>query len=432
MGDIEEVQVLLRRPGAPYRAQAVSRLRRMQGSALGPQAARAALRAAAVSYPWVPGVPDDTSELFVRLLWSDPAVVEVCELERAYLCCARRGRRAVLHAIALRADRAGLDAVSHLIEQAMLWERSRVHGSLPAPSKGLLRPLLEVEGVGALAPKLASLVLRPGWSEQAAEMVTAMCRRGLVDAATSEEVTGILLPVIHDLADSCDREAAARSVGVGRRGWLPVVDRARADRARLTALLPLLGHLPGERAVLGLRRALSCVEPRISATAAVGLLGRGAVVGDDRILVLCRDPMARKVLVDGLVTSGRGFHLPAHTLEAVSLAEAHLVSWLVGTTQLRREPDEVEHRCVLPAHPDWGVGDLHLFAFRMNAPHWLAERDWMVAAVGPFDPAAQLVATVAAGFAVHSVYVPEASLDHAEHALEITRSLRATREDPAA
>lgn len=436
VGDIEELQALLRRPSAPDRSEAVSRLRGMQGLVLDRQVARAALRAAAVAYPWVPGVPEDTSELLVQLLWSAPAVVEVTELERAYLWCAERGRRAVLRAMALRADRVGLAAVEHLIDQALDESAPAAPVSidgpatLPAPSRGLLSPLLGVEGVARLAPKLVSLVLRRGWSEHATEMVSEMCRLGVIDAATSKEVTGILLPVIHDLADTCDRMAVPRHAGLRRRGDATVVDPARMDRSRLVVLLALLGHLPCEGAVVGLRRALACVDPRVSAAAAASLVGRGVAVGDDRIAVLCREPMARKVLVDRLVPSGSAFRLPAHALSAVSIAESHLVTWLAGTTQLRREPDEVEHRCVLPAHREWGIGDVHVFAFRVNAPHWLAERDWVVGAVGPFDPSAQLAMSVAHGFAAHSLYEPEASMGHAEHLVAITQALHGERRDP--
>ena len=171
--DIEGLQALMRGSAPAQRSEAVARLRSLRGTILDADVARAALRAAGVSYPWVPGVPDDTSELFVHLLWGDPTVVEVTELERSYMFCAERGRRAVLRTMALRADRAGLDAVVYLLDADGAQE------SLPAPSSGLLSPLLAVEGVDRLAPKLISLVLRRGWSDHAAEMIIAMCQRGL-------------------------------------------------------------------------------------------------------------------------------------------------------------------------------------------------------------------------------------------------------------
>lgn len=422
--DIEELQALMRGSAPAQRSEAVARLRSLRGTILDSDVARAALRAATVSYPWVPGVPDDTSELFVHLLWSDPTVVEVTELERSYMFCAERGRRAVLRTMALRADRAGLDAIAYLLDADGAQE------SLPAPSSGLLLPLLAVEGVDRLAPKLISLVLRRGWSDHAAEMIIAMCQRGLLDTARAGEVTTSLLPVVYELAAACDQRCAPRTLGTHRREDATTVDLARVDRRRLMALLPLLAHLRTDNASVGLRRALSCADPRVAATAAVSLIGRGDVVGEDRLGLLCRSPLARAVLLDGLTAARREFQLPRSALTPVAVAEAHLVTWIASAAQLRCEPDEVEYRCVLPAHVEWGHGLVHVFAFRVNEPHWVAGRDWVVAAVGPFDPSAELTPVASDGFAVHSLYEPEASMSHAEHVLEITRSLCAGREDP--
>lgn len=423
--DIEELQALMRGSAPGQRSEAVSRLRALRGWALDADAARAALRAAGVAYPWVPGVPDDTGELFVHLLWSDPTVVEVTELERSYMFCAERGRRALLRTMALRADPAGLDAVVYLLDA------DGADTSLPAPSAGMLSPLLAVDGVDRLAPRLVSLALMRGWSEHAAEMVIAMCRRGLLGAARAGEVTASLLPIVDELVTACDSRCSPRSLGIRRREDVSTaMDPARGDRRRLVALLPLLQHLPTDTASVGLRRALSCVDPRVAATAAVGLLGRGELVGEDRLALLCRSPLARAVLAEELTAARREFQLPGWALTPVAVAEAHLVTWLASATELRCEPDEVEHRCVLPAHAEWGQGLVHVFAFRMNEPHWVARRDWMVAAVGPFDPSAELTPTAMEGFAVHSLYESEASMSHTEHVMAISSSLLAGREDP--
>jgi hypothetical protein len=422
--DIEDLQALMRGCAPAQRSEAVARLRALRGTILDADVARAALRAAGVSYPWVPGVPDDTSELFVHLLWGDPTIVEVTELERSYMFCAERGRRAVLRTMALRADRAGLEAVEYLLDAEGPQE------SLPAPSSGLLSPLLAVEGVDRLAPKLISLVLRRGWSEHAAEMIISMCQRGLLDTVRADEVATSLVPVVDDLTAACDRRCAPRTLGTQRRADTTSVDLARVDRRRLMALLPLLAHLPTDTASVGLRRALSCADPRVAATAAVGLIGRGDTVGEDRLRLLCRSPLARAVLLRGLTAMGREFQLPSSALTPVAVAEAHLVTWLASAVQLRCEPDEVEHRGVLPALPEWGHGLLHVFAFRVNKPHWVAERDWVVAVVGPFDPSSELTPAAGDGFAVHSIYEPEASMSHEQHVFEITASLCAGREDP--
>jgi hypothetical protein len=293
-----------------------------------------------------------------------------------------------------------------------------------------LSPLLAVEGVDRLAPKLISLVLRRGWSEHAAEMIIAMCQRGLLDTARAGQVTASLVPVVYELTAACDHRCAPRMLGTRRREDTMTVDLARVDRRRLMDLLPLLAHLPTDTASVGLRRALSCADPRVAATAAVGLIGRGEVVGEDRLRLLCHSPLGRMVLLEGLTTAGREFQLPRSALTPVAVAEAHLVTWLASATQLRCEPDEMEYRGVRPALPEWGHGLLHVFAFRVNEPHWVAERDWVVAVVGPFDPSAELTPMAGDGFAVHSLYEPEVSMTHDEHVWEITASLCAGRENP--
>ena len=106
------------------------------------------------------------------------------------------------------------------------------------------------------------------------------------------------------------------------------------------------------------------------------------------------------------------------------------MTWLASAAQLRCEPDEVEYRCAVPALLEWGHGLLHVFAFRVNKPHWVAERDWVVAVVGPFDPSAELTPAAVDGFAVHSLYEPEGSMSHEDARRGDHQVVCAGREDP--
>lgn len=417
VADVEAVRSLMASRDLDDRHRAVEMLEAWQGAELTPDGARAALAAAGTDYPWVPGAPADTSELFVRLTFTRPALLDPEEFERAYMLCAERGRRAVLRALALRADRPGLEAVLHLLGPDGPLDL------LPAPGDGLLTPLLDVPGVELLAPRLVAAVARRGWTDHAVQMIVSILARGALSTSEAAAIATALAPTVSELADTCDRLGAARSVGNAPRGDGSFTDPARVDRRRLMAMLPLFAMLPGPHSSALLRRALSCADPRAGAGAAVALISRGERVGADRLEVLCKDPQARAVLFDGLVDTGRECLLPGHALRREAVAESQLVTWLASPTQLRCAPDEVEHRGVVPAHPGWARGPVHVLAFRMNAPHWAGERGWMIGVVGPFDPDAVLTPRRAAGFAVGSLYEPESAMTAPEHLMEITRSL---------
>ena len=74
---------------------------------------------------------------------------------------------------------------------------------------------------------------------------------------------------------------------------------------------------------------------------------------------------------------------------------------MAADTELGAAPDEIEHldRLTLGEHPDDGA--VHLFRFRVRAPHWSSARGWMVGAAGPYtdegavvDGSDQIVSTV--------------------------------------
>lgn len=424
IGDVRAVRDLMRSSDHDDRRVALSVLRSYQGRRATPEAMSAALVAAGVSFPWVPGMSADTSELFVRLTFAAPQLVHVSEFERAYMLSAERGRRTVLRALALRSDPAGLEAVLHLMGP------DGPGDLLPAPSEGMLSPLLVVPGVERLATPLASAVTRRGWSEHAVEMITAMGRLGLLDPVRTEVLVAVLAPLVVELADTCDRRCSARVMGTASRSDDSFSDPSRVDRRRLVSLLPLLAELGGSRASGALWRTLACADPRASAAAAVALCSAGEGVAPERLALLCRDPLARSQLFEGLLGMGREFLLPQWALEQAEVAEAMLVSWLASATQLRSAPDEIEHRGVLHGGPGGERGAIHVFGFRVNAPHWAHERDWMLGVVGPFDPDALFTSTPGEEFVVGSLYESATSGDPTHEAHELMRSMRDTRDGP--
>jgi len=410
-GDVDMVRARLRRSAEADRAEALELLRSWRGRPLGPGGADAVLRAATVGYPWVAGRPDDPGELLVQLLWDEPHQVPVLEVERSYVRCAERARRALLHLLARRADAEAVDVVGSLIGIDGPWDL------LPVPTAHLLSPLLDAPGVERLAGSVVTLARRRGWSQHAAELIGAMARRGLLDDEASAAVAVGLDPLVSALVDTCDRATLASA---GRSNvWsdlsgpeptgadLTRADLSRAERRRLGSLLPLLAQLPVEEAERVLLRALSSADPRVAALAAVGLARRGVAVPAERMSLLGRDAEARGILVDGLGALGRHFALPPGHLHQVAVAESELIRWLASETQMGSAPDEVEHRGTVPCPSDWGDGVVHVFGFRVRPPHWSAARGWMLGAVGPFDPGAEFAPRRAEGFTAHSLYLAE-------------------------
>jgi hypothetical protein len=408
---IEEVRAQLRCADAQLRASAVARLRSWQGRPLEPSAADQVLRAAAAAYPWVAEVSDDVGELLVQLLWSAPAQVDPRRVQHTYPLCAERTRRAMLHLLALRVDEDAVDVVGELLDLDGPWDL------LPVPTEDLLHPLLDAPGVQRLAEPLVLVAWRRGWSAHVADLLHGMLQRGLLDDGARAAVAAGLAPLAEGLLDTCNRCTAVPST----RG-----DLSRVDRRRLGSLLPLFTRLRvGDGPHPVLRRALASADPRVAAMAVVEMARSGAVVADERVALVAKNPEARAVLVDGFAAIGRQFAVPLTVSGERSLAEGELVRWLASETQLGIAPDEVEHRGCVVAPRQWGHGIVQVFAFRVRPPHWSAERGWMLGAVGPYDPSAELHPRRRGGFAAYSLYLPEDDGPLAEHVAAMAEALAA-------
>jgi hypothetical protein len=391
--DVEGLRGLLRCADESRRAEAVETLRSWDGRLLDPSAVDQVLRGATAAYPWVAGVVEDVGELLVRLLWNAPGEVDPRQVQRTYPLCAERARRSLLHLLALRADAEAVEVVGDLLDLDGPWDL------LPVPTDDLLTPLLAAPGVERLAQTLVLVAWRRGWSGHVADLLSRMVRMELLDAPARASAAAGLAPLAEGLIETCNRCTGASEVSG---------DLSRVDRRRLTSLLPLFALLAeGGDPPAVLRRALASADPRVAAVAAVEMARIGAAVAEERLVLIARDPEARAVLLDGLAAQGRQFAVPASVGDERSLAEAEMVRWLASETQLGTAPDEVEHRGCMPAPQVWGRGLVHVFAFRVRPPHWSAERGWMLGAVGPFDPSAEMYPRRCDGFAAISLYHSE-------------------------
>ena len=304
------------------------------------------------------------------------------EIEGAYLIAGDRVRRSLLHLLALRRDQDGLRAVAFLIGT------DGPVDLLPLPTTTLLDPLLDLPEAVELAPALARVASRRGWAWHACDLLCRLAGTDRLAPEVAADVVATVAPLVLELVDTCDRVVLVP----GER-----TDPTRADRHRIGALVRLLHAMAGDQSDRLLYRVLSAVDPRVAAGAAVALVDHGRPVAPERLELVCRDPEARALLLDGLDDVGRADLVPAPFGRGPQRAEADLVRWLVCETELGSRPDEIEWIGALPidAGADspplrglepgspW-VGDAHLFRFRVRAPHWSCARGWMVGAAGPY------------------------------------------------
>lgn len=369
--EVATVRSLLRRPDLRSRRDALDRLASWGPLPDDPAVARLVLRASTASYPWVNGDRTDPGDALARTLWSRPEVLDVAEIEGAYLIAGDRVRRALLHLLALRRDDRGIRSLVHLLSD------DGPTDLLPLPTDWLLAPVVDHPEGGRLAVPLARVAGRRGWAWLAAELIRRLHRSGRLDPADRVAVVAMLAPLLDELVASCDR---------GHLGGGRSVDRVRSDRQRAGALIGLLEELPGPEAERLLFRALGSADPRVGARAVVALARRGADPAPERPALLAREPEAREVLCDGLERLGRSDllgPLGSPGRSGPSRAEAALVSWLASDSELGRPPDEVEHVTAVPVGEGPGSGSYHLFRFRLRSPHWSCARGWMVGLAGP-------------------------------------------------
>jgi hypothetical protein len=378
LDDVAEVRALLRRRDVAARQLGLALLRSWSADDLDAVGARAVLEGAAGTYAALPGIHDQPAQLMAELLCGRPQLVEVADVLRVFLMAGERTRRTFLHLLALRGDHDGLEALE------ILFGDQHPAELVPTPGPGALDPLLVHPERSRVRRLLIDLLDRRGWCGHAAGLLTSLelvepadegVRAGIVEAATAQAI---------ELVDVCNRAA----LGDPREG-----DPVRTERGALVAVVRLLDthdDLDQRHALLHL---LGSSDPRIAALGASRLIRRGDRVAPERLALIARDPIARADLHDGIGAVGAG--ATAAWADDVELHEGRMVRWLADVTELGRAPDEIEHVAVvaLPddpsgrsTHPSMAhlraANLLHVFRFRMHAPHWSSARGWMIGIAG--------------------------------------------------
>jgi hypothetical protein len=363
LDDVAELRALLRRRDRAARQIGLALLRSWSIDDLDDVGARAVLEAAGGSYPILSGSLEHPAELLARMLWDAPMAVPVADVVRVYVVAGERARRALIHLLALRGDADGLGGLEFVVGAGASAEL------LPTLTTPLLDPLATHPDRVRVTELLSTVLARPGWTWHAADLLARSeaespgepdARRRLLEQV--EACAGVLV-------DACNRAA----LGDPRSG-----DAARSERQSLASLVWLLDELAEQDPGPTLAAMLGSSDPRVAAMGAARLLGRGEPVAPERLVLIARDPVACADLHDGLLALAPD---DADLLDQVQVAQGELARWLSDVTELGRVPDEMEHLRTV-AHPTDAEHRLHLFRFRMRAPHWSAARGWMVGVGG--------------------------------------------------
>jgi hypothetical protein len=366
--DVEELRALLRRRDRAAREIGVAVLRSWTAGRLDARAARALLDAASEAYPDIDGCPEHLGEMLVHLLWEEPELVEAPDVVRVHLVAGERTRRALIHLLALRRDESGLQSLGSIMGP------EAPDDLLPMPTSPLLDPLADHPDRAGVTDLLLGLLPRQGWTWHASRLLCRLQADGRADRGARQRILESVAECSAELVQECDVAALADP----RSG-----DGGRSARQALASLVRLLDELAelDQQSILG--RMLASADPRVAVMGAVRLLGRDEPVAPERIRLIARDPAARADLHDGLVAfePELAAELAGDVLEPLAVAEGELARWLSEVTELGRAPDELELvATVTLREPD--AGPLHVFRFRMRAPHWSASRGWMIGVAG--------------------------------------------------
>ena len=370
---VDEVRAALTSPEPADRSDALSRITAWRTLDGDPATASALLVGATRSYPTLPGQREDPAAWLAEALWLAPDAADLRELEATYLLASEAARRSLLGVLARRRDAESLDALRHLIGGRC------ASTSLPLPAPGVLSPVLGHPGVASLAPTLARLTMRPGWESEATDLLIRLVGTYTLDPVQEAGVLDVVRGALDSLVVECDL------------GCAPGVDRP-ADwrlRHRVRGLVDVLEAVGTDDALDLLGRVQASADPVLSAWAVAARCGVGDPVPWDRVWMAAHEPVSRSVLIDALDRRGqlhRTFDDAGLVLSGARRAEADLVSWLERPGELGCVPDEVEHIWTRPVPID-GVAEarwpaMHLFRFRVRAPHWSCATGWMVGAAG--------------------------------------------------
>ncbi|HTN99384.1 MAG TPA: hypothetical protein VL068_01815 [Microthrixaceae bacterium] len=387
---VSELRSLLTRNDAASRSLAVATLAGWSGEDIGVPEATSILEALCEQYPPVPTVSEQPVELFARLLWQRPKLLDADEVLRAFSLAGPAARTALLKLLILRDDNDGASALE------FLFAPEGPHELLPPPSRALLSSLVDDEDMGHVVRTLTAIVRNPEWVEAVATLLELLRFEKRITLEESLPVLESLIAFGEGLIDDCDQLVAV----TGSRNGLnqdsefqSATDRLVSSRDRLSRVATLMVQFDDEHSLGLLRRMLSSADPNVSAIGAVGLVQRGEIVGNDRLEMIGRDGEALDRLTEGMTRIGATALIPKELRRSDIQARAHLIAWLSDPTELGRAPDEIEF---IETRPLWIVGaddglggstrsyrtEVHLFRFRLNSPHWSFARGWMIGAAG--------------------------------------------------
>ena len=325
-------------------------------------------------YPYAPGsVASNLVGAAKRVAAERPA-----ELSLAYPRLDEEARSAALALLAKTPSDERVELYVELVVRFGWPERTYSNATLPlerAPELGerLFPRLFELEIAGSLAPSY--------------RIALAHCRAGkppTVPAAALVRDCAVYLAYL---------EPRQQSEGVA---WRFAEDYEPA-RYELALALDLLGYAETSPEVeRTLERALALGDPRPRHFALASSLRLGLAPDPDAFEAVAASREMRAALFRALEELDHGFLFPdAYRLQEL-LAESAMVDWLCFPTELGREPDEIElmDRGVEEPEDDEEAeadGEMFVFRFRTEPPHWAAERGWMAGWAGPF-PAGRLSA----------------------------------------
>lgn len=171
-------------------------------------------------------------------------------------------------------------------------------------------------------------------------------------------------------------------------------DEYQDPRNEAVLLLDILGYVPGDEVVSGLKGALTLADPKLRMFAAISLLRQGGVISPEVIGSIAECDETRLSFRRLLGEIQFGYLFPPELSAPEPEARAALVEWLAHPNEWECVPDEIELHGVIG-------GDVYVYAFRTDAGHW-SSRAGRVAGIS--------------GRVVISDFQPAGSASAAEHA----------------
>ena len=126
------------------------------------------------------------------------------------------------------------------------------------------------------------------------------------------------------------------------------------------------------------RRLRKLIGPALTAAEA------GHENAGELVWASAKDPATRNDLYARLKMIGMADIFPAEFRTIEMIAESDLVRWLMHPNELRTAPSEIELLRQVDVAENDKRGRCFLFRFRVEAPHWAADRGWMSGIAGPF------------------------------------------------